>query len=454
MRLPPPHTLLVLAVVVCAPGVIFLGALRSYLAVETPGRATSVYDFDDVDAVLAQAVDSRAFPGCAGRVGDASGVLHTALHGSQTYGLAPPAGGENRAVDATTLFDMASLTKVVATTTAVMTFYQRGELDLDMLVSDESLLGAAFAGQGKDTIRIHNLLVHNAGFPPDPVPNFWSVDFACPQTSSDPAHHPAEDFSCQDKIYAALLVQTLINPVGAKYVYSDLSMITTMYIVGIKARDLVYVAAGDLLPGCDQGGADRNAAAMCYYEAYVRLHVMQPLGMTSSQFRLPEAQWRDTMPTWNDTVYQHRVMQGFVSDGNAYALGGIAGHAGLFSHLDDVTTFAKRILFAAPDDALVNATTVAHFTRVQNATQSSRALGWNTNAPDNDYNGCSSLSAATFTHTGYTGTQICMDPVRQIFTILLTNRVYPDNANADNIHRVRRDYNHDVQVAVDAARAK
>ena len=93
---------------------------------------------------------------------------------------------------------------------------------------------------------------------------------------------------------------------------------------------------------------------------------------------------------------------------------------------------------------------MAHFTRVQNATQSSRALGWNTNAPNNDYNGCSSLSAATFTHTGYTGTQICMDPVRQIFTILLTNRVYPVTSNSGGVHAARQAFNRAAQTAFDA----
>ena len=187
--------------------------------------------------------------------------------------------------------------------------------------------------------------------------------------------------------------------------------------------------------------------------------------------------WRTIAPTWNDTAghspgppYRHRQLQGAarspaapppphpaagrVSDGNSYALGGIAGHAGLFATAADVLAVGRALMWGTPR-RLVNATTVGTFTTVHNLTQSARALGWDTNAPGvNTYRGCGNLSARTFTHTGYTGTQICNDPERQIVTVLLTNRVYPsaDDASEVRIHRLRQRFNDAVAAAVPVRR--
>jgi serine-type D-Ala-D-Ala carboxypeptidase len=112
--------------------------------------------------------------------------------------------------------------------------------------------------------------------------------------------------------------------------------------------------------------------------------------------------WSAIVPTWNDTSYRHLVIQGTVSDGNAYALGGIAGHAGFFSTVYDAAMFSQRILFASPNDPLVNSTTVDYWIKAENLTQSSRALGWDTNDYKmNTYRGCGNFSPLTFTHTGF-----------------------------------------------------
>lgn len=103
--------------------------------------------------------------------------------------------------------------------------------------------------------------------------------------------------------------------------------------------------------------------------------------MPNTRFLPPKNLWSDAAPCENDTTYLHKVIQGQVSDGNAYALGGIAGHAGLFSTAHDLYLLAHRILFATPDDTFLNATTAKFFTTEYNHTQSSRALGWNTNDP-------------------------------------------------------------------------
>jgi CubicO group peptidase (beta-lactamase class C family) len=164
----------------------------------------------------------------------------------------------------------------------------------------------------------------------------------------------------------------------------------------------------------------------CYYEAYVRLFVIAPLKLHRSGFLPPVTMWAEAAPTENDTGYLHRQIQvwlrsravalltseqGQVSDGNAYALGGIAGHAGLFSTAPDALLIMQRYMYAGEADAYLNRTTARLFITEHNATQSSRALGWNTNDPaayDQGWNqSCGVLfSPRTFMHTGYTGTQV------------------------------------------------
>lgn len=138
----------------------------------------------------------------------------------------------------------------------------------------------------------------------------------------------------------------------------------------------------------------------------MRTKVLQPLGMTASTFLPPPSTAATIAPTWNDTQYRHRVLQGVVSDGNSYALGGIAGHAGLFATASDLLKLEEALLRPQQGGGgFLSAAVVGTFTRVANTSQSSRALGWNTNDYQlNTYRGCGDLSAATFTHTGFTGT--------------------------------------------------
>ncbi len=123
------------------------------------------------------------------------------------------------------------------------------------------------------------------------------------------------------------------------------------------------------------------------------------------RFRPDPSLWPQVAPTWNETLgYRHEVVQGVVSDGNTYAMGGVSGHAGLFSTAHDTYRLMRRIAFASPADAWLNASTVALFTTVANASFSSRALGWDTNSgPWQTYQGCGNFSANTFTHTGFSG---------------------------------------------------
>ncbi|GAM27997.1 hypothetical protein SAMD00019534_111730, partial [Acytostelium subglobosum LB1] len=424
--------------------------VRSFLAITvllTVINATPNADiWAPVDAFLEQAIANGTFPGCVALVGNKDGILYASAPGHYTYGVPTPLNdGVVPKMTMDTLFDMASCSKVTATTTAIAQFYQRGELDLNATIA--SVIGQQYAVNGKGPITILNCLLHNSGYFPDPDP-FWNTpEFGCPATANE---YPPMDFSCQTQIYNSIMNQSLMNPIGATYVYSDLNFMTLMLVAGHYARTLGYVKEHDIIPECNTGGPGID---QCYYEAYVRKYVFDPVGTKFTGYLQPNFLFPFSAPTENDTVYMHTTIQGVVSDGNAYAMGGIGGHAGVFSNAPEMFTFMKAIMFAREDSSYLNTTTMELFTKEYNHSQSSRALGWNTNDPTVNDEGwdqsCGSLSPTTWMHLGYTGTMLCGDPERELIVILLTNRVYPTSTN-ELILNVRRPFGNLVQQIYDA----
>jgi CubicO group peptidase (beta-lactamase class C family) len=457
--------------------------------------------FAAVDTLLQQLVQQHSFPGATAIIADADGLLHQAAAGRHTYDDSAP----EMSVEGT-YFDVASLTKVVVTTTCAMLLYQWGDLKLFDRV--DQYFGPAFtaADPRKALITVELLLSHAAGFPPDPTPvSYCAPTFACPEYLRAPPAQRHLTFSCQHKAFASLNAQRLARAPGEAYVYSDLSMITMMHVVGSVARAKGHVLEGELLPDCVRGQLDPASSAkatahfepsaslsQCYYEAFARKFVFSRRrdGAAAAEFmgfRLPPTLWTRAAPTWNDTAtgfpgecvapFRERVLRGEVSDGNAYALGGVAGHAGLFATAPHLHAIMQQILFADNDHGAteaaataataatalgINASTVATFTRVRNASFSSRALGWDTltrppGAPPG-HSLCGNMSARTFMHTGYTGTIICADPVAPspraarpgLLSILLTNRVYPraDAQSEHAIHNARIAFNEAVLKAL------
>eukprot|EP00753_Platysulcus_tardus_P006861 PLAT14647.2.p1 GENE.PLAT14647.2~~PLAT14647.2.p1 ORF type:complete len:518 (-),score=231.78 PLAT14647.2:147-1676(-) len=420
---------------------IALACVAAVALLAAAGRAD--YDWTPVDNAITNGIAEGAFAGAVGMVVSAEGRLYHKAFGNFTYGEhVPPVTGHNTAVLPNTTYDMASCTKVIATTSAVALQYQWGALPLETRVSDESLLGKDFAANGKADITVLNALLHNTGFPPDPTPeDYWNTTFGCAATPLP----PKLSFNCSQKIYNAFLAQKLDRPIGVKYVYSDLSFITLMYVVGRVAQREGYVTSSQLLPSC-ANAKDVGLIYQCHYEAFVRVHVFDNLGMTHSGFLPAKSEWAAIAPTAVPRAegLGFSPLQGRVNDGNAYALGGISGHAGLFTNALDMEILGNALLYGIQADKFLNHTTVKLFSTEYNHTQSSRALGWNTNDPtvfDEGWNQtCGHLSNKTYNHIGYTGTQICIDPVNNIFTIFLTNRVWPTDKN-EKIERVRQLYN-------------
>lgn len=429
---------------------------------------------EDVRRILSEGVENRAFPGAvaAVRMGSGGETFFWAV-GRHRY---DPDAIEMSVNE--TIFDLASLTKVTATTTSAMLLYQQGHLSIHDDVAALFPEGFVRNDERKSRITVLHLLLHTAGFPPDPTPvSFCAPSFGCPET-----HEPPEDrrltFSCLPRAYKSILAQKLDRLPGEAFVYSDISMITLSFVIGFHARTRQLVSNDDLRRDCVDFATRATATRadsedvepidQCFFEAFARRHVFEHVLQSSLHrpraffgFR-PDTFVERSAPTWNDTEqgfpgecvrpFRQRVLQGEVSDGNAFAMGGVAGHAGVFAGVRELVDFLGMILYASEETSLgITADTAKRFTTVWNASQSSRALGWDTNNyVTNTYRGCGNFSNESFTHTGYTGTQLCADPVNDVMTVLLTNRVYPraDNESKAKIHHYRQEFNNAVFDAV------
>jgi beta-N-acetylhexosaminidase len=398
-------------------------AARSYaLERASPGSVgMSEQGLERVDSIIEAAIANSASPGAALAIGRNGRLVR--LHGFGRLDYRPGFGPVNDS----SLYDVASLTKVVATTTAAMMLVQEGRLDLDARVS--RYLPEWGGAPIKDSVTVRHLLTHTAGLPA--FRPFWSQARG------------------KSEYLARIAALPLDYTPGTRMVYSDLGLITVGFIV-------------ERLTG---KGLDD----------FVHERLFAPLGMRESMFNplaqlvarattgtsgpLPRAARpadgvvNDLLPriapTEIDTLFRKQHMHGRVHDENAFAMGGVSGHAGLFSSVRDLAAFAQMLLnrgFYAGRRVLAPET-VDLFRARQNEF-SSRALGWDTPAAcglgtaSGDY-----FSAESIGHTGFTGTSLWIDFERDLFVVLLTNRVNPGRENQKHIP-LRRAVHDAVQQAV------
>ena len=301
------------------------------------------------------------------------------------------------------IFDMASLTKVIGTTSAVVILAQRGLISLDDLVIDH-LPWWDDGDPAKSRVTIRQLLVHRAGLPP--FRRFFL------------------EMEGRDAYENAIGALPLDHPPGERAVYSDIGLMTAAFIV----ESVTEMALDDFL----------------------RSEVWRPLGMTDTGFAPDPTLWDRVATTELDEDYRGFHVHGVVHDENAYAIGGVAGHAGLFSSARDLAVFAQMMLdrgVAGPCRADAASGLPCHRPRFapvsifaqgwvdritrRQSPESSRALGWDTpsaRSSSGDY-----FSARSFGHTGYTGTSLWIDPAQQLAVVLLTNRVNPTRNNGKHI---------------------
>lgn len=345
--------------------------------------------------VLEDSISARAFPGAAVAVTRGGNLVVSKGFGRFTYENGSPL------VSADTIYDLASVSKVIATTTMAMILYERGELDLEIPVVS---VVPQFAGEDprRDEITVHMLLAHSSG-----LPAYIRL---------------FEQAHTADELMRAALSADLTAEPGARGEYSDIG----------------FIILGEVLARVSGESLDH----------FCRHQVFGPLGMAHACFNPPLSSRPFIPPSVNDTTFRHRVIQGEVHDENASVLGGVAGHAGVFAPASDLAAFGHCMLSGGAP--ILRPETVALFTHRQlNPAETSRALGWDT--PSSPSQSGNYLSSGAFGHLGYTGTSLWIDPSRQLSVTLLTNRTWPDNKN-QAIKQVRPRFHDAVIECLEAQR--
>lgn len=322
--------------------------------------------FAVLDGVVQEAVTSGNIPGAVLLVGHDGNVVYRKAFGERS--LEP--NREKMTVD--TIFDLASLTKCVATATSIVKLIDEGKVRLNEPVKTYL---PEFAKNGKEDITVRQLLTHYSGLRED-------LDLKAPWEGRDTAYRMVMD---EKPAFAP----------GSRFLYSDINFETLGFIVekvsGMSLNDYAF----------------RN--------------IYEPLGMKETRF-LPPAQWRSRIAPTEYDEYNH-MLRGVVHDPTARRMGGVAGHAGLFSTADDLAKFAQDMLTGYK---VLNALAVEKMSTPQQPSSavSSRGLGWDIDSPFASNRG-DLLPVGSFGHTGFTGTSIWIDPVTNTYIILLTNAVHP-----------------------------
>ena len=322
-----------------------------------------------LDQAVAEAIAAKKIPG---------GVLwceHDGQAYQRAYGLRAlePAP---EPISADTIYDAASLTKVIATTTAIMQLVERGQLELDAPVVRYL---PAFGAHDKGAVTVRQLLNHHSGLRPD-------VDLK-----------PA--WSGYDTGVALACAEKLRSPPGSTFVYSDINFI----ILG----ELVRLASGLRL------------------DAYATREIFQPLGLRDTGFLPPAAQHARVAPT---EITAGTMLRGVVHDPTARAMDGVAGHAGLFTTAADLARFSRMLLAGGQLDGvrILREASVKEMTRVQTDGSNRRGLGWDLDSSFSGPRGRWFPAGTSYGHTGFTGTSMWLDPGTKTFVIFLANRVHPD----------------------------
>jgi CubicO group peptidase (beta-lactamase class C family) len=323
---------------------------------------------DSLRTILTAGVRDSAFPGAIAVVGTKDGPVLTVAAGQLDWQPSP-------APDTSTMWDLASMTKVVGLTSAMMLLVESGRVNLDAPVQHYV---PEFTGRWKDAVTVRHLLTHSSGLPA------WR-----------PLYKEAEGPASAMALAIATPLDTMP---GIRMVYSDLGAI----ILG----EVVMRVTGQPL------------------DRFLRDRVFTPLGMRETTYLPPEPLRPRIAPTEVDP-WRQRHLRGEVHDENAFALGGVSAHAGLFSTATDLVRLARMYLSggALEGHRFLSPSTIAQFTTVQDPALSHRALGWET--PNGTNSAGHLMSPRAFGHTGFTGTSIWIDPERGVFVLLLSNRVNP-----------------------------
>jgi uncharacterized protein YbbC (DUF1343 family)/CubicO group peptidase (beta-lactamase class C family) len=320
-----------------------------------------------VDSIIQQAIADGNIPGAVLLVGHNGAVIYRKAYGNRA--LEP----RREPMTLDTVFDLASLTKVIATTTGVMQLVEQGKVRMNDPVAKYL---PEFAQNGKGDITIRQLMTHYSGLPPD-------LDLKQPWQGKATA-------------YGMAFAEAPNETPGSEFTYSDINFI----VLGA----LVEKVSGETL------------------DFYTERYIFAPLKMTRTRF-VPPATWRPKIaPTQYDE--NEHMLRGVVHDPTARRMSGVAGHAGLFSTADDLAKFAQALLNGG--GGILSAVTVAKMTQPEQPPEAPllRGFGWDIDSPFSSNRG-DLFPVGSFGHTGFTGTSIWIDPTTQTYVILLTNAVHP-----------------------------
>ena len=326
-------------------------------------------------------IAEKVFPGATLAVGYRGKVTYHAF-GKLAYEKDSPA----TKID--TMYDLASLTKVVVTTTLVEKLVEGDfELTLSLDAPIERYLPEWPTGpqpEWRHRVTVRHLMTHTSGLPP--FKEYW-------RTSKG-----------KEDTLRMIFAEPLEYEPGTKVVYSDLGIILMAEIIQrLTGKELDQLAKG---------------------------YIFEPLGMQNSMFNPPKKLWPGIAPTEVDERWRHRLVQGEVHDENAFAIGGVSGHAGAFSTAPDLAAFCQMLVSGGiyAHHRIVKRSTIAEFTVPQALAKNTRTLGWI--VPTEGGSSGHYFSTHSYGHTGFTGTTIWIDPQRELFVVLLTNRVYPTRENS------------------------
>lgn len=328
-----------------------------------------------IDVAVAEGLRREWMPGCVVMVGHQGKIVFHKAYGNKQ--VQP----ETIAMTTDTVFDMASITKPIATATSVMKLVELGKIDVDQTVAHYI---PEFAANGKDEITVRQLLIHQGGLLPD-------------NALSDYNDGVAKAF---ERIYA---LGTRVEP-GTTFMYTDVGFIVLAKLVERVSGKNVHQFSQEFL--------------------------FKPLGMQETGYNPPAALRKRAATTQQR---EGRWMRGEVHDPRAYRLDGIAGHAGLFSTSSDLARFAQMLLGQGTyqDNQILAAETVALMTKPNKVSSGLRGLGWDIRT-GYSYNRGDLLTDQAFGHGGFTGTTFWVDPGQELFVIFLSNRVHPDGSGSVN----------------------
>ena len=371
------------------------GLYRAKRVSEFKKKENSGYNLNKAFSVIDKAIDEEIFPGAQIFISKGEEIIAHRGFGHHTYDKT------SSLIDTASVYDIASITKVMSTVPLVMKLVEKRRMSVNSYVSEYF---PKFKGKNKEKVKIRHLLTHTSGIK-------GYVEYFKSKKVSDEAD-----------ILNDILKRGLIFEPGSNYKYSDLG----------------FILLKNIIERTNRSDFDRLASRWIY----------RPLNMKNTYFNPTIDKVRNIVPTEYDSVYRKRLIKGEVHDENTHLIGGVSGHAGLFSNAGDIAIFAKLFLNEGVwlGKRHFNKSTVRKFTKKQNLPNSDYAIGWDTPALSGSSAG-DFFSNQSFGHLGFTGTSVWADKKNKIIIILLTNRVHPSRKKG-GIYNVRRKFHNEVMKAL------